>query len=116
MVDEALKVWLLEVNSNPFLGTQSPRHGALVSRMIEDAHRIAVDTVFPPRGGGGGGGEPNGFRLLYTERTQDELQLDVTGCAWPPVFEREVVGGVPTIKRSAADVERLARAPFDSGR
>ena len=31
----------------PFLGTQSPRHGALVSRMIEDAHRIAVDTVFP---------------------------------------------------------------------
>ena len=24
---------------------------ALVSRMIEDAHRIAVDTVFPPRGG-----------------------------------------------------------------
>ena len=63
-----------------------------------------------------GGGAPNGFRLLYTERTQDELQLDVTGCAWPPVFEREVVGGVPTIKRSAADVERLARAPFDSNR
>lgn len=57
-----LRPWLLEVNSNPFLGVQNERHGRLVEGMVEDMLRVAVDPHFEKRPEA-----QTGFRLLYED-------------------------------------------------
>ena len=47
-IDEDFRVYLIEVNTNPFLGYQNPWHARLVRRMIEDMTQISIDTVFTP--------------------------------------------------------------------
>lgn len=66
-LDEDFRVWLIEVNTNPYLGVQNPWHGTIMSqqfeqgstvtfccagdllaRMTEDCVRLAIDPVFPP--------------------------------------------------------------------
>lgn len=36
MVDEHLKVWLIEVNQNPCLDALTPQQGRFVSKLLED--------------------------------------------------------------------------------
>ena len=36
MIDENLKVWLIEVNQNPCLSTLSPKQGQLIETLLED--------------------------------------------------------------------------------
>ena len=48
MVDSDYRVWLIEVNTNPFLGTQNQWHGKLVSDMIEGFTQLVIDPMFPP--------------------------------------------------------------------
>jgi hypothetical protein len=47
MVDEDYRTWLIEVNTNPFLGTQNEWHGKLVSDMIEGFTQLTIDRLFP---------------------------------------------------------------------
>ena len=51
LVDSELKVWLLEVNSNPTLELQSPLMHKLVPRMMNDCLKLTIDMVFVPRKG-----------------------------------------------------------------
>jgi hypothetical protein len=48
MIDEDLKPWLIEVNTNPCLELSSPLLGRLIPQMVENAVRIAIDPLFPP--------------------------------------------------------------------
>lgn len=48
MIDEDLKPWLIEVNTNPCLELSSPLLGRLIPSMVENAVKIAVDPLFPP--------------------------------------------------------------------
>ena len=48
MIDESLKVYLIEVNSNPCFALSSPYLARLIPGMIENALKIAVDPIFPP--------------------------------------------------------------------
>ena len=48
MVDSDYRVWLIEVNTNPFLGTKNQWHGKLVSDMIEGFTQLVIDPMFPP--------------------------------------------------------------------
>ena len=48
MIDEDLKVWLLEVNTNPCLELSSPYLSRLIPAMIENVLKIAIDPLFPP--------------------------------------------------------------------
>lgn len=47
MIDEFGKVWLIEVNRNPCLETSTSLLCRLLSNMIDDAFRIALDPLFP---------------------------------------------------------------------
>ena len=46
IIDEELKVWLIEVNENPCLECSSPLLSSLIPRMINDAFRLTVDQIF----------------------------------------------------------------------
>ena len=48
MVDDALGVWLIEVNENPFLGAQNTWHASLVEGMVDRMMSLAVDPHLPP--------------------------------------------------------------------
>ena len=47
MIDQNGKVWLIEVNRNPCLETSTSLLCRLISSMIDDAFRIAIDPLFP---------------------------------------------------------------------
>jgi len=48
MIDELLKVYLIEVNINPCLSTTSAFSSRFIPRLIDNVLRIAVDPMFPP--------------------------------------------------------------------
>lgn len=49
MIDSNYSLWLLEINTNPCIEESSPLLKQLIPRMLDDAFRLTVDVVFPPR-------------------------------------------------------------------
>jgi len=49
LIDEDFRVWLLEVNTNPYLGTPNDYLRKLVPEMLSDMLKIVVDPVMPPK-------------------------------------------------------------------
>ena len=48
IIDDELKPWLIEVNTNPCLEESSKLLAMLLPRMLDDLFRLTVDKVFPP--------------------------------------------------------------------
>lgn len=46
IIDEDLKVWLIEINQNPCIECASPLLGKLIPRMLNDAFKITIDQIF----------------------------------------------------------------------
>ena len=46
MIDEALKVWLIEVNTNPAIEECSAVLKMLIPRMLDDMFRLTIDRIF----------------------------------------------------------------------
>ena len=46
MVDEAFRVYLIEVNTNPCLATPCPLLSHIISSVLDTTFRIAVDPLF----------------------------------------------------------------------
>jgi len=49
MIDEQLKPWLIEVNTNPCIEESSPILGQLLPRMLHNAFQLTLDVLFPPK-------------------------------------------------------------------
>ena len=49
MIDEKLQPWLIEVNTNPCLEETSALLKSLLPRMIDDAFKLTIDVLFPPK-------------------------------------------------------------------
>jgi tubulin monoglycylase TTLL3/8 len=49
MIDESLKVYLIEANTNPCLELSCPLLARIIPAMLDSAFRIALDPLFPPR-------------------------------------------------------------------
>jgi hypothetical protein len=77
LLDEDMRIWLIECNTNPFLGTPNKDMVVLVPKMVEDMIKIAVDPYCKPRIKSPGYDDQNRFELVYREENQ---------WATPPVF------------------------------
>jgi hypothetical protein len=64
LIDEDFRVWLIEVNTNPYLGIPNEYIKTLLPTMVDDLFKIVVDPVFNIEK------QPdlntNGFELLYS--------------------------------------------------
>jgi Tubulin-tyrosine ligase family len=49
IIDSDLQPWLIEVNTNPCLEESSTLLKVLLPRMVDDALKLTVDLVFPPK-------------------------------------------------------------------
>jgi hypothetical protein len=49
IIDASLRPWLIEVNTNPCLEESSSLLRVLIPRMIDDALKLTLDVVFPPK-------------------------------------------------------------------
>lgn len=48
MIDEDLKVWLIEVNINPYLGQPNEHTKKVLPQMVDELLEIVVDPLCPP--------------------------------------------------------------------
>jgi tubulin polyglutamylase TTLL1 len=76
MIDQSLRPWLIEINTNPCLELSSPLLARLIPALVENTLRLCVDPFFPPPEGWPGGrkfalGEDalsdNRFELIFDE-------------------------------------------------
>jgi hypothetical protein len=66
LLDEDFRIWLIEINHNPYIGTPNAYMKTLVPRMIDDMLKIVLDPYLKPRQTPNPD-EENGFELLYRE-------------------------------------------------
>jgi len=78
LLDEDCRVWLIECNTNPYLGMPCSYMKEMLPQMLNDLFKIVLDPVFAPRSVPDPS-RPNNFDLIYKELT------DALG---PPVNKR----------------------------
>ena len=66
LIDEDFRLWLLEVNTNPYLGIPNEGIAKLLTGMLDQMLQIAVDPYFPPAARPFES-EENLFELIYSE-------------------------------------------------
>ena len=69
MIDEDFRIWLIEINTNPFLGTPNADMQQLVPKMINELIAKVVDPKCEPEI------DPevknDGFELIYKESSDE---------------------------------------------
>jgi hypothetical protein len=67
LIDEDFRVWLIEVNTNPYLGIPNEYIKGVLPKMIDDLFDLVLDPIFDPEKPKRG---DNGFDLLYSHQQQ----------------------------------------------
>ena len=49
LIDEDMRTWLIEVNTNPYLGTPNEYIGNLLPNMVDDMLELTADNLFAPK-------------------------------------------------------------------
>lgn len=64
LIDEDFRVWLIEVNTNPYLGEPNEYMKGLLPKMMDDLFDLVLNPIFSPEGQKCS--DNNGFELLYS--------------------------------------------------
>lgn len=65
MIDEDFRVYLIEVNTNPYLGIPNDYIRGLLPKMLNDMMSITIDSLFTPELKISN--QENGFELIYSQ-------------------------------------------------
>ena len=49
LIDEDFRLWLIEVNTNPYFGVPNTFIAELLPKMMDDLLALVVDPVIPPK-------------------------------------------------------------------
>jgi len=66
LIDEDFRVWLIEVNTNPYLGIPNDYIKVLLPNMLDDLFKLVLDPVFQPEKADSAL-TGNKFELLYSQ-------------------------------------------------
>ena len=66
LLDEDFRIWLIECNTNPYLGTPCKYMESMLPQMMTDMFKIVLDPTYGPRNVPDAD-RPNGFHLLDRE-------------------------------------------------
>ena len=97
LIDEDFRVWLIEVNTNPYFGIANDYIADLLPKMIDDMTRIVVDPYFPPRNLQDPERE-NLFELIYSELPENAVNKRRP-------FSMDLVYPVPELKCAIGTVK-----------
>eukprot|EP00826_Nyctotherus_ovalis_P045888 TRINITY_DN5119_c0_g2_i1.p1 TRINITY_DN5119_c0_g2~~TRINITY_DN5119_c0_g2_i1.p1 ORF type:complete len:119 (-),score=30.55 TRINITY_DN5119_c0_g2_i1:173-529(-) len=75
IIDQAFKVWLIEINTNPCLEESSKLLKTILPRMIEDMLKLTVDKVFPRKSKDLSATEANGRKVPGYEDSENMWEL-----------------------------------------
>ena len=86
IIDKTLKPWLIEVNTNPCLEESSSLLRVLIPRMVDDALKLTLDVVYPPR------------KKVKESTEKPETTIDIVICSEPGLGSG-IAGGEKDIQR-----------------
>ena len=72
MLDNTLRVYLIEVNTNPCLELSSKLLSRIIPTMLEHSFRLALDPIFPPPCH-----YPNSQKYLAVDGSLDRLNFEL---------------------------------------
>ena len=67
LMDEEFRLWLLEINTNPYLGCPNDEMKILVPDMMEDLIQIVVDPINKPNKPLKPANHENRFELIFRD-------------------------------------------------
>lgn len=75
LIDEDLRTWLIEVNTNPYFGTPNDFIKGLLPKMIDDMLDLKIDGIFKPTKYTSE--SPNDFELIYCEQYSNHSPVPI---------------------------------------
>jgi len=67
LIDEDLRTWLIEVNTNPYLGIPNKYIAEIMPQMLDDMLEIVLDPLIPPATKPRGDDRENCYELIYCD-------------------------------------------------
>lgn len=100
LLDEDFRIWLIECNTNPYLGAPCKHMQTMVPEMMNDMFKLVVDPVYGPKV------VPeedraNGFELLYRE---SEPQVNLRRA-----YDFNLVYPLPELKPVIGKIKNLVK-------
>eukprot|EP00347_Sterkiella_histriomuscorum_P010551 403375852 len=66
MIDEDFRVWIIEVNTNPYFGVLNDQLPKFIDNLVDDTLRLTLDKVFPRDNPDSE--RPSQYELLYSQK------------------------------------------------
>jgi hypothetical protein len=81
LIDEDFRVWLIEVNTNPYFGVLNDKLPKFIDNLVDDTLKLTLDKVFnrsiPDHD------RPTGYELLYSESKKINKRRSFTEGIYP---------------------------------
>lgn len=101
LLDEDFRIWLIEINSNPYLGTPNKDMVQLVPRMVNQMLEIVLDPHFPPQNDCK---QQSNFQLIYKEADASGGAINLRR-----PYSQDLLYPIPSLKPPVGKIEKPKR-------
>jgi Tubulin-tyrosine ligase family len=88
LIDEDFRVWLIEVNTNPYFGVKNAAMPNFIDNLVDDTFKLTLDKTFKV-GGELPRGSENLYELLYSPVSGINKRRDFNESFYPVAKIRE---------------------------